>query len=425
MASIMGNRFFTFNTVIRVNQIEASRDLALGEDESKLHTPECVEALRKAFERGWPGGRMTWAFSWRALIDERPNYRQIRALVAGYHHDYGDDVTINPGGYFSNVHNTREQINCDLHEGLQRVSEFVGNGFRPQSVIAGFLAAENHRYLAEQEGIHVCQGNIWSQYGVDNQDGEGSVCYPYYPSREHFCKPAQSAEDFIDCVSVDGWTMDFLAARRPGFQEGFNSRLGVGPIETVNKYGPEIGLRQMLATTATHFDQGFDLNGFAWITDCWEVALVDSFGHLECLTQWLTDIRRRWPDALCVTTGEFGRLRREEFSDNARMDYRFVQRGTGVGGSDANLEIRWYMNRDFRLALLHDWVAKGPKSVIDFTRYDLPAREPRELGVRDWSLYGAINQKQSRPQDTPVPLCSLPMADWERIRIRYPELAAG
>ena len=109
----------------------------------------------------------------------------------------------------------------------------MGAGYRPQSVIAGFLAAENLRYLAEAEGIHVCQGNIWSQFAVDNQDGDGSICYPYYPSIEHFCKPAQSPADLIDCVNLDGWTMDFLAARRAGFDGGFNSRMGVGPIETL------------------------------------------------------------------------------------------------------------------------------------------------------------------------------------------------
>ena len=58
----------------------------------------------------------------------------------------------------------------------------MGGGFHPQSRIAGFLAADNQKYLPEEEGIQVCQGNIWSQYVVDNQDGEGSICYPYYPS---------------------------------------------------------------------------------------------------------------------------------------------------------------------------------------------------------------------------------------------------
>ena len=76
------------------------------------------------------------------------------------------------------MYNTREQVNRDLHDGLRRVSEIVGDGYRPKSVVAGFLSADNLRYLAEQEGIHVCQGNIWSQYAVDNGDGEGSIGYP-------------------------------------------------------------------------------------------------------------------------------------------------------------------------------------------------------------------------------------------------------
>jgi len=82
--------------------------------------------------------------------------------------------------------------------------------------VAGFLSAANQKYLAEQENIHVCQGNIWSQFGIDNGDGDGSISYPYYPSTEHFCKPAQGRKDFLDCVNLDGWTVDFISARRLG-----------------------------------------------------------------------------------------------------------------------------------------------------------------------------------------------------------------
>ena len=35
------------------------------------------------------------------------------------------------------------------------------------------------------------------------------------------------------------------------------------------------------------------------------------------------------------------------------------------------------MNREFRLALLHDWTNNSPRMVIDFTRYDLKAEEPK------------------------------------------------
>ena len=403
-------RYLTFNTVVRVNQIEVARDRNEGVDESAIHTPASAEAFREAIAAGWPGAPITWSFSWRALHSDAPNYRDIRALVKRYAEQYGDDVTFNPGAYFANMYNTRAQVNLDLRDGLNAVRRFMGDGFRPKCVIAGFLAAENQRYLAEVEGIHVCQGNIWSQFAIDNGDGDGSISYPYYPSCEHFCKPAQSASDFIDCVNLDGWTMDFLAARREGFKEGYNSRMGVGPIETIKKYGPEMGLRQMLATTATHFDRGVELNGFGWVTNIWELCLVDEIGHLECLTDWLRQIRVRWPDARMITEGDFGLQWRAAHPNNDALDYRFEQSGTGIGGSDADKLIRWFMNKDFRLALLSELERLESEVVIDFTRYDRPAREPDDL-QRNWTLFGSINQKQTRPQDCPIPLSKMPEAD--------------
>ena len=50
----------------------------------------------------------------------------------------------------------------------------VGNSYRPKSIVAGFLSSKNQEYLANKENIHVCQGNIWSQYAIDNQDGDGA-----------------------------------------------------------------------------------------------------------------------------------------------------------------------------------------------------------------------------------------------------------
>jgi len=420
---LVGHRFLTFNSVIRVNQIEVARTRNEGFDEYDRHTPENVRALREALTGGWPGAPMTWAFSWRALHDERERYAALRRLMPEFHDRYGDDVTFIPGAYFANAYNTREQVNRDLRDGLVRVGDVMGGGFRPKSVIAGFLAADNLRYLSQEEGIQVCQGNIWSQYAVDNQDGEGSICYPYYPSREHFCKPAQSRRDLIDCVNLDGWTTDFLAARRPGGVESRKrkqySRMGVGPIETIGRFGPETGLRQMLATTAVHFDTGFDLNGWAWVTNCWEISLVPQVGHLEILTAWTRAIRERWPTSQCLLLGDFGRIWREANPNNDGLDYRFRQRGTGIGGSDAEMEIRWFMNKDFRLALLRNWQASQREQVIDFTRYDLPAREPQDP-TRSWSLMNRLNQKGIRPQDRPVPFEKLPREDQRIIVARYP-----
>jgi len=409
-SGVRGQRFLTLNTVVRVNQIEATREDDLGQDEAALHSVDTVSAFRAAVAAGWPGAAIIWSLSWRALHDERPNYRAIRRLMRQYHEQYGDDVTFIPGGYFANAYNTRAEVSRDLHDGLAALPSFMGAGYRPRAVIAGFLAAENLRYLAETEKIQVCQGNIWSQFSVDNQDGDGSICYPYYPSTEHFCKPAQSHADHIDCVNLDGWTMDFLAARRAGFEGGFNSRMGVGPIETLGAFPADIGLAQMLATAAVHFDTGFALNDFAWVTNCWEICLVTQIGRLEYLTKWLAAIRARWPDCQCVTLGEFGLRWRNEHADNTNLAYQFQQTGTGIGGSDSGMQIRWFMNQQFRLALLRNTAANGPEQVIDYTRYDRPAAEPTGL-TRQWSLLGAINQKGTRPQDAPVPLTALPAED--------------
>jgi hypothetical protein len=243
------------------------------------------------------------------------------------------------------------------------------------------------------------------------------MCYPYYPSREHYLRPAQGKSDFIDCVCLDGWTCDFLTARREGFQGGFNSRLGVGPIESVGNLGVQVGRKEMLDTTAMHFDTGHRLNGFAWVTAIWETSI----GHDEDLAWWLQAVRERWPDTKVMTEGAFGLEWRKHHPDNDRVDYRFDAKGTGAPGSEKELEIEWFMNKDFRLALLHNWVTEAPPMVIDFTRYDLRAEEPRTL-QREWSLRNVLNQKGLRPQDKPVRLAGLSAHDQRRIYARYPEL---
>jgi hypothetical protein len=433
---LRGNRFLTLATVVRVRQVEMTRGQAEGPDESGVHTPVEARLFRETIARAWPGARITWAFSWLALNDQRRDYEQLRQLVVTYHRRYGDEITFIPGGYFANMYNTREQVNRDLHDGLHLVSQMVGGGYRPRAVIAGFLAADNLRYLAEQENIHVCQGNIWSQHAIDNGDGDGSISYPYYPSRQHFLKPAQGRDDLIDIVNLDGWTCDFLTARRAGGADGVRSRSGVGPIETLLAQGTDRGLGEMLATTAAHFDEGFRLNKFAWVTCIWELVLVEGrkiYGYhdrngMDGLEQWLNEIRRRWPEAKCITHGEFGLLWREQFRDNANLDYRFVQRGTGFPGSEPAKQIRWFMNKDFRLALLGDWNEPGSEKVIDFTRYDVPAQEPPDPKpgehVRNFSLMNRLNQKGLRPVDKPVPFRQLTAEERAFITRRYPQLAA-
>lgn len=107
--------------------------------------------------------------------------------------------------------------------------------------------------------------------------------------------------------------------------------------------------------------------------------------------------------------------------DNTGLNYRFDARGTGAPGSEKELEIRWFMNQEFRLALLGDWSKGEAPLAIDFTRYDLKAVEPEGL-VREWSLMNVLNQKGTRPQDKPRRISALSGEDQGRIFARYPEL---
>jgi hypothetical protein len=410
-------RFLTHVSVVRVNQIEVRTDRSIGEDEAADNRPEKIRLRREAFARGCPNGAMTWAISWLALIDKRPEYEEARRLLASYHEKYGDEITFIPGGYFAPMFNTREETRQTIHKALAMVEDMVGGGYRPQCLVAGYMDAENQRLLAEDEGIHVCQGEIWSQHGIDNGDGDGGICYPYYPSREHYLKPAQGKADFIDCVCLDGWTCDFLTARRDGFKGGFNSRLGVGPIEAVGHLGTIAGRKEMMDTTAMHFDSGHALNGFGWVTGIWEVSV----GHDEDLAYWLEAIRDRWPDTKVMTEGAFGLEWRKHTPNNNGLNYRFDSKGTGAPGSEKELEIQWFMNREFRLALLRDWTKDETPEAIDFTRYNLKAEEPKGL-EREWSLMNVLNQKGTRPQDKPMRLGAFSQEDQRRIFARYPEL---
>ena len=232
----MKKRFLTINTVIRKYQIEKNRTEHLLEDETEWHSAEAVKDFSDAVRKGFPDAKITWALSWQALSDQSDKYKKIRNTLKEMHCNFGDDVTYVPSGYFANVYNSREQVNKDINEALIMIENFM-DGYRPKSIIAGFLSSDNIDYASKHEGIIAVQGNIWSQYDVDGQDGEGSIAYPYYPSKQHFCKPAQDEEDFIDCLNFDGWTVDFVAGRISNeyWKDGvrYCSRMGVGPLETL------------------------------------------------------------------------------------------------------------------------------------------------------------------------------------------------
>lgn len=436
-------RYLTFMVGVRANVWEMTRPRFHGTwMERHMHSPENALKMRKSLAESFPGARMTWAWSWHALSDQEPNYVELRKLMSQFHKEYGDEITLWQGIYFGDRFNTVEQSKKDLHEGLQLVSKMIGDGYRPKSVIAGIMSVEVMKFLAESEGIHVVQGQIWSQFNVDGQGGDGGIIYPYYPSRDHYLKPAQGSresEDFLDVVNVDGWSVDFFAARN----DGGGSRDGVGPLETNGGYGlgPEYGLKQMMHVTDVHFnDEAIERNGFGFIPDIWEMSIF-SWIDPQYLPNWMRAIRAKYPDTQVLTLGEFGELWRKHNPDNSRINLQFVERGNGQMPSPEegkkinpryhhrpdlfcpDQEIRWYFNRDFRFATIQNWKENGPTLVLDYTRYNQPYHEPSGNVVDlHWDLMDLVNQKRSRPQDRDRPFSSLPSEEQQRILKWYPDV---
>lgn len=419
MTMALQGRYYCFTIVVRLNQIEVAPAAYLGFDESTENTPENLKKFREAIAKAIPEARITIAFSHSALADASGNYRELRRLAREYAQKYGDDITYVAGGYFIGAYVPRKRAKAHIDDALALLEKMMGKGYKPRSVIGGFLPAAILEHLAAR-GIHAAQGNIFSQYYVDNQDGEGSICYPYYPSKQHFCKPAQNAEDFIDCVNFDGWTVDFICASYCGCTpEGYNSRMGCGPIETLRPYGEKTGTEIMLDTVDQMLGENYYRNGnFGLAASIWELCLMQKNGsHAmdidgDTVYGFFSALKERYPDAEVVTIGELGESFRRENKDNSALDYRFVHKGTGKGGSLADVQITWYMNDVFRMALKKN-LRTGEERVIDFTDYTKNYSEPADSDYlkgesnRSWSLLGDINQKGLRPQDTPVPFGNL------------------
>ena len=82
------------------------------------------------------------------------------------------------------------------------------------------------------------------------------------------------------------------------------------------------------------------------------------------------------------------------------------------------------MSQKFRLATLRDWQKNTEPMIIDFTRYDLPAKEPADPSpykpTRNWSLVNRINQKHRRPEDKPIPFDQLTEEEKELVKPYVP-----
>ena len=98
----------------------------------------------------------------------------------------------------------------------------------------------------------------------------------------------------------------------------------------------------------------------------WEISLPINVIYL---TNWLQAVKARWPSAQAITHGEFG-LRWRDVHKRNDYNYSFITLGSGIGGSDADKEITFFVNPAFRLVLL--------RNLTDFKTSKIPVLTAKE-----------------------------------------------
>ena len=159
----------------------------------------------------------------------------------------------------------------------------------------------------------------------------------------------------------------------------------------------------MKYSTQVHFcEDNLSNNPFTWVTNNYEIGEMNKWkhnGYLDGFSEWVSWIKQQWPDVECPTLAELASQLKAEYKNSDSFKYKFYQKGSGIGASFAKQEIAWIMNKKVRMGFLKE---NDNIYLFDLTDYTRNFSEPSEVGIRNWSILGDINQKQNREQDNPV-----------------------
>jgi len=390
MMSEMKGRYLTLNFLVRRWQIEKTRFDHSGEDETKYCTRENIKWISDIVRENFPHGNITWALSWEALMNPNSYWRCIREIILQLCEKYRDDITFNPAGGFPNIYNTKQQVNEDIDEAFEVIKKLTDK--YPKSIVSWQLSAENLSYIREKYGAKVASAHCWSQEAVDNLSSEGSIMYPYYPSRRHYLKPAKSREDMIDILMLDVISLDLVTARLRMDEAGQDCRMGVQPIETVLRFGYQKGFEIMKQVTDRYFQDNWENLPFVWVTNQLEMSVIHRNNEVRrAFKNWLDHIRKIYKDVHLLKIADFSELFRKHYQDNSKIQYSFRYRGIGISSSDPEKEVLWWMNKDYRLGVL---VSKNTAQIMDYLVYTDDIQEPQGP-ESNWNISGIVSQKKS------------------------------
>lgn len=393
--SLLGRRLFTPVFLLRQWQIEKGKGEHAGEFEEPLVTDERLIELRSMVAACFPKGRVTWSLSRGAILSPGDHWSVIRRRLTEFREQYGDAIVPNPVAGYTVLHRSCAEVEEELFELLDSLANWLGES--PRAVHAWILLARTIERTLERFDLDAVSGQCWSQYGVDHMSMEGSVPYPYYPSRRHFLVPGRNKDDQLDVPLLDVISLDPVTARFTRKQHKRFCRMGLQLLETVNwkRVGPEHGLQAMQSVARTYLTDNRECLPFSWITTTQE--LVEMFRHPYSFSSYRSfweSLAAEYSDLEVITTADFGRDFKVTYREND-WHYRFRARGSGVGPSDPETEIAWEFTRDMRRATLtrRRW-GRRREQLIDYVDYTQDVRE-HDGPSSDYSLKASPWQKRS------------------------------
>lgn len=318
------------------------------------------------------GARISWALDIGALKERD----ELLQELVSYRKQYDDDVTLDLGA--STIQDDRQRIRNTIDEGMAKLQYSLGN--YPKSIASGHLNAKTLDYIHQKYGVEIAEAFLWEQMGVDGYSTDGGIHDPYYPSRHNTLVPAQSENERLDLIVLDGWTRELCEQKYP-----LTSCMALHPWDADRVAGD--GLTFMKYISDVFLKHNLAHNAFGLLCMRVEVDWINQTFWVNNKNQqikrrffdWLDYMFTVYPEIRYTTLTQFNGYFRSRYPDNTELTNKYFERSK----YEPNQKVYWYFCKDYRAAV--EWYSqdKGRPQTLILTTSDFRRNAVRQ-GPYGW-----------------------------------------
>ena len=208
---------------------------------------------------------MTWAVSWSALQDTRKEYKETANSSPTFTVTSATKSPSSRAVISRRVQHARAGIAPPFATALGMVSAMVGGNLVPQSS-SPVMDAENQRLLAKTKTSTFARDRSGASTASTTAMAMAASAIPTTPAANTISSPPRASRiSSIASASTAGPATSLLLGAKGSRADSTAASASV-PSRAVGNLGKEVGRKEMLDTTAMHFDAGRALNGFGFVT---------------------------------------------------------------------------------------------------------------------------------------------------------------